>query len=286
MIGLAVLMAALAGWVGVRPADPLGRLRPPSSRTGVVRQPWGWLGLACAGLVLAGVIWPGVVPVALVGLIGSTVGWLVAGQLERRRAADRRRQSLRVAEIMESMLALGHLPSAAIGFAAEECALVAPVAAAVQLGGNPWEVLRQLAGLPGGTGLAWIGQAWQASHISGGGLVEALGLVRATMESQADTAAVVTAELAGPRATSQLLAVLPLLGLAAAWALGVDLVHFFGSRLGGFCLLSGVGLACAGLIWSEMVARRAEPGRSQVGWSARNRLALGPLGQRSPGGQP
>jgi len=259
MIALVVLVAAVGVWAAVGPADRLRRLKPSAVRSHRPSRPWRWLGLISIGTALAGLIWPVAVAISLVGVVGSTIGWLVWGKLERRRALARMRQCLRVAEVMESMLALGHLPSVAIGFAAEECPLVVPVVAAVRLGGDPWEVLRALARLPGCAGLAWIGQAWQATQTSGAPLAEALGLIRATMEADADTATVVAGELAGPRATSQLLAILPLLGLAAAWALGVNLVDFFVSRIGSLCLLAGGCLACAGLIWSEVAARRAEP---------------------------
>jgi len=259
MIALGVIAAVVAGWASVGRVDRLRRLNPPTAKSPPSVGRWRWAVVACAGAGVAGLVWPAVVPLAVAGMVAASLGWLIWGKVAARRATDHLRQCLRVAEIMESMLALGHLPGAAIGFAAEECPLVVPVAGAVRLGGDPWTVLRQLAESPGCAGLAWIGQAWQATERSGAGLAEALGLIRVTMAADADAATVVAGELAGPRATSQLLAVLPLLGLAAAWALGVDLVGFFGSRVGGWCLLAGVGLGCGGLVWSELVARQAEP---------------------------
>lgn len=82
--------------------------------------------------------------------------------------------------------------------------------------------------------------------------------VRASLEEAQNTASVVAGELAGPRATGQILAVLPLLGLGMAAGLGVNPFGFFSGGIGGrACLVAGVGFICAGVMWSEILARRA-----------------------------
>jgi hypothetical protein len=66
------------------------------------------------------------------------------------------------------------------------------------------------------------------------------------------------AELAGPRATAGLLAVLPAVGLLLAAALGADplqvLLH---TPLGLVCLVAGVGLDALGVVWTTRLVARA-----------------------------
>lgn len=87
----------------------------------------------------------------------------------------------------------------------------------------------------------------------------------ATLEAVADGMAsddavrtVVAGELAGPRATGKLMAVLPLVGLALGYALGGDPVRFLlGGLLGWCCLVGGALLAAVGVMWVEALASHA-----------------------------
>ena len=64
----------------------------------------------------------------------------------------------------------------------------------------------------------------------------------------------VEAGLAGARATAAILAGLPLLGLLLGQALGADPVAFLLSGgAGGWLLLIGSALICAGLLWSDTI---------------------------------
>jgi tight adherence protein B len=81
--------------------------------------------------------------------------------------------------------------------------------------------------------------------------------VRVNVEQEAATTALVAEELAGPRSTAQVLALLPFVGLGLSFALGSNPFDFLvGQALGRVCLLLGVGLACLGVVWSELLARR------------------------------
>jgi tight adherence protein B len=69
----------------------------------------------------------------------------------------------------------------------------------------------------------------------------------------------VSAQLAGARATAKLLAVLPLLGIAMAAALGAHPLTFLFTTLPGFvCLIVGVALDATGIVWTRRIATSAE----------------------------
>ena len=65
------------------------------------------------------------------------------------------------------------------------------------------------------------------------------------------------AALAGARASAAVLAGLPLLGIGLGELMGARPVRLlFHGGLGGVLLLIGVGLVCAGLLWTEAIVRR------------------------------
>jgi tight adherence protein B len=188
-------------------------------------------------------------------MVGMTLVWVVVGRMNLKKALQRTKDVARAAQILESLLALGHIPTTALKLASEECPVIEPAVASVHMGGDPWEVMEHLARVPGQAGLSAIGQAWRVSHVSGSSMHEGLERVRKNLEEAASTADVVAGELAGPRATGQLLAVLPLIGIAMAYGLGADPIQFFTSSvMGRACFIVGLGLGCLGVIWSEILA--------------------------------
>lgn len=61
-------------------------------------------------------------------------------------------------------------------------------------------------------------------------------------------------QVAGPRTSGYVMALLPLLGLALGAGMGADPVRVLvGSAVGNVLLLVGVGLTCAGLLWSARI---------------------------------
>jgi tight adherence protein B len=64
-------------------------------------------------------------------------------------------------------------------------------------------------------------------------------------------------EVAGPRMSGYVMALLPLLGLALGAGMGADPVQvLLSSALGNILLLVGVCMTCAGLLWSDRIVRR------------------------------
>ncbi|MDR0782356.1 MAG: hypothetical protein LBE83_01155 [Propionibacteriaceae bacterium] len=257
MTAVAVIAAGLAIWFLVPPRSfGLTRL---ARRSKVVARVNYWRlagGVVACGVVL-GLFWPLFAILAVLGLVGLTIAWVVMIRARERRALRQMKEVVRLAQILESLLALGHIPAVALALAAEESPIAAPVASAGRLGGDAWEVLEYLAKEPGQAGLAQIGRAWKVSQQAGASMHEALMEVRESLHQTSETATVVTGELSGPRATGQMLAILPLVGLGLALGIGADPLGFLlGSLIGRICLILGFALGCAGVVWSEILARR------------------------------
>jgi tight adherence protein B len=120
--------------------------------------------------------------------------------------------------------------------------------------------LRATAERSGGAGLERLAACWQVSERSGSGLASSVSRLAATLRDEEQVRREVAAQLAGPRATSVLLALLPAFGLLMGSALGADpLDVLVGTPLGLGCLVLGLMLETAGLLWTARITRRAEP---------------------------
>jgi len=64
-------------------------------------------------------------------------------------------------------------------------------------------------------------------------------------------------EVAGPRMSGYVMALLPVLGLALGAGMGADPVRvLLTSALGNILMVAGISLTCAGLLWSDRIVRR------------------------------
>jgi len=257
MTGVAVLAAMMCAWFLVGSEGPGVARLLPKARSSPVVDWWKVAFIVDAFLLVSGVFIKAVAVVAVLCLAGTTLAWVVGVRTCQRRAAKRRTDVVRMAQVLESLMGLGHLPSTALVVAAEEFPVLAPVVAAQRMGGDPWEVMEQMAVVPGQEGLSQIGHAWKISQVCGGSMHASLEQVRKNLEESADTATIVAGEVAGPRATGQILAALPLLGLGMAAGIGISPVEFFLSGIGGrACLVAGVVFICVGVMWSEILVSR------------------------------
>ncbi|KDO98426.1 type II secretion system F family protein, partial [Mycobacterium avium] len=67
----------------------------------------------------------------------------------------------------------------------------------------------------------------------------------------------VSSSLAGARATAAILAALPVLGVLLGQLIGARPLDFLlGGQVGGWLLLVGATLACAGLLWADRIVDR------------------------------
>jgi len=270
LIGVAVL-----AWAGPPPHQLLQRVgprrpTPPASDRVLALSPvarWRTGGRTRAGLA-AGLIGGAMVAGALLaGLAGALRGLLaaelvvVAVHVLARRHDDRmarRRDSQwqEACEILAAELHAGRTAEEAVLLASRSCDDLVPVVNTLRMGGDVPAALRAAPDAPAADGLA---SAWATAQASGAGLA---GVVERVLDELAERLALrreVGSQLAAPRATARLLALLPLGGMGLGVMLGVDPVSMLlGSTLGLCCLVSASVLALTGVAWVDKLARRAQ----------------------------
>ncbi|WP_328915095.1 MULTISPECIES: type II secretion system F family protein [unclassified Streptomyces] len=148
---------------------------------------------------------------------------------------------------------------------------------AARFGGDVPQALRSASQCRAGThGLAAAAACWQVAVDGGAGLASALDRVAAALRAGADQRDDLRAQLAGPRSTAVLLALLPVFGLVLGTGLGADpaavLLH---TPVGLCCLTAGVLLEWAGLAWTARIIRSAEGGGPSGTGRARKVLPSG-----------
>jgi tight adherence protein B len=275
MIMVCLGCAMLAAWLAVRrPAarslsSRLG-LRTQVSATqaridGGTRRRRSWTVLpvviiSVSLIIAAGYVAkaPGAVIASASLLVVVTTARLVARH-RRRRSARRRRAAIAYAcTVLASYLRVGQVPSAALAIAAADCEVFRDGHHAQSLGGDVVHVWRQQARGAGCGGFLDLARAWQVSGDTGAPMSSTLDLVAASLSADQELIRVVNSELATARATSKVMAALPLCGVGIGYLLGGDPARWLLAGPAGWtCLLSGVLLACAGVLWIEALARRA-----------------------------
>lgn len=246
----------------LRLADVTLTARPPSSGRSGLPLPLG-------ALVLVAVL-----AAALAGPVAAALA-LVAGLVLMRVAARRRHDAeagreragaLHACGVLAGELAAGRAPAEALGAAAEVAS--GPVrdalrsgASAARLGGDVPAALvahAERSAAPGA--LRSLAACWTVCAQSGGGLSAAALRLEEGLRAEAAQRRRVDAELAGPRATAALLAVLPGGGLLLAAGVGADPLHvLLETRFGLVCLVLGLGLDGLGLLWTDRLVRRVRP---------------------------
>lgn len=106
-----------------------------------------------------------------------------------------------------------------------------------------------------------VARAWALSDRVGCGLSDALSAAVDSMREQEEHRRRVSAATAGPRATMQLLTLLPIAGIAICAVIGVNPIRLYSGPAGLGAL--GLGLAllwCGRLIITRMIARSCRPG--------------------------
>jgi tight adherence protein B len=180
--------------------------------------------------------------------------------------AATREALVELAEVLATELRAGRDPRSALDRAGAEvtdprlAALIAPVLETARLGGDVAAALRAAAVVdPEARPLAWLAAAWQVAESRGAGLATAVSRVAAAGRADADHRRQVAAQLAAPRATARLLALLPVAGLGLGGLLGAGPVTvLLTTPVGVACLVLGVLLDLLGLWWTARIARSVE----------------------------
>ncbi|MGH3098692.1 MAG: type II secretion system F family protein [Streptosporangiales bacterium] len=241
--GLAVLLAGLAGWLAVGELGSQRRLEALCARrrgSGATRT----LSLRARGVLLA--------------------AWHRARRSRLERAS--RDAIVELCGTLAAELRAGRPPLVALQLATEALdqtgrELFRGVVTAAERGADVPGAMRTIAARPGCRGMAWLAACWQVGVESGAGLAEAIERLAAALRAEERNRHEVRAQLAAPRATARLLAVLPVIGIVMATGLGQHPVRFLvGSPYGIACLAAGVGIDVLGVMWTSRLARAAEPG--------------------------
>lgn len=264
---LSGLCAAVAVLLALPPAGrPMQRLgaEPPSASSGShsIRGPRRLL-LGIPLLALLGAIFLAVgarptVVAATVLIMVDTVSRLMHLHLASRQALEARAQVAHACAVLAGQVRVGRVPSEALRVAAEDCAVLAEADRVHRMGGDVAALWRDRSARAGHRGLLDLARAWQLSQQTGAPLASVLDEVAEALTVEQGVRAVVASELAAPRATGKVMAVLPFCGLALGFLIGGDPVDFLLSGPYGWaCLLGGVTLAGVGVLWIDRLARSA-----------------------------
>jgi tight adherence protein B len=212
---------------------------------------------------------PALVP-ALLAAAGVAVGvGLPAPRrfLAARPTGSRRAESTAAAEAMAVLAAelrAGRpagvaLSSAAAVAVGPTSTALAEAGSAAGLGAAPAEVLlahAEATAVP--ELLRGLAVCWQVCAGSGSSLASAVDRLEDGLRAEQECRDEVHAELAGPRSTAVMLAVLPAFGLLLGTGLGANPLHvLLHTPLGGGCLVVGVALELLGVWWTGRIVRAA-----------------------------
>jgi tight adherence protein B len=191
-------------------------------------------------------------------LVTMTATRLLVQHRRRRSSLRARADVAHACTVLASYLRVGQVPSAALAIAAADCEVLREAHQAHTLGGDVGAVWRQQAQRAGHRGLLELARAWQVSVDTGAPMSSTLDQVAASLSADQSLMGVINSELAAARATSKVMAALPPCGIGIGYLLGGDPARWLlGGPAGWACLLTGVLLACAGVLWIEALARRA-----------------------------
>jgi tight adherence protein B len=243
---------------------------PISADAAALGERRGWRRRSCTYLAILIVLLTLIIAAGYVaGVRGAVVASAIllvavtavrlAFQYRRRRSALRARADVAHAcAVLASYLRVGQVPSAALAIAAADCPVLRDGHQARTLGADVVQVWHQQARRAGQSGLLELARAWQVSTETGAPMSATLDQVAASLAADQALTRVVSSELAAARATGKVMAVLPGCGIAIGYLLGGDPARWLLAGPAGWaCLIAGVLLACAGVLWVEALARHA-----------------------------
>jgi tight adherence protein B len=253
-VGLLLRPPAARGLSRLRPADDA---RPAASARRWAAPLVTVLGAALAvvaGAVAAGP--PGAVVAGAATIVCCTGVRLTRLRRRGRTASTARVEVAHACRVLAGQLRVGRIPAEALRVAAVDCPVLSPGAALLDLGSDPVPRWRHDALLPGHNGLLVLARAWEVSTRSGSPLAPALERVSEALSEDVAIERLVFGEVSAARATGKIMAALPLCGIGIGYVIGGRPLHFLVSGpLGWGCLLGGVLLAAAGVLWIDWLSR-------------------------------
>ena len=263
---ICVLFFALAAALLVGKEQNLERLETPARRgpgrdsaAAVRKTSRPVVIVLAAGLVAVAVVFG--IKAAGWGLVAAiavgTAAWVLRRSTAERIRRNRADETTRVTVGLAMLLRAGQIPTAALAEAATDCEALAPISAVATLGGDVPAALQEVAQTPGHEGLARVAGAWRVAERTGAPVASVLLQVAEGLRAERELAGVVEAELAMARGSARIMAFLPLGALLLGSCVGADPLGFLlENPLGLVLALAGVGLAAAGVGWTEKLAVR------------------------------
>jgi tight adherence protein B len=248
----------------VAPGSPRRRIAPPGPvgcEVPLLRANAVGGIIACAAVV-ATLVLP-TTTVLAVAVLGMTAGLRYRRRRSIGRAADEGRMLEAALDVLVGELRTGSHPVRAFRVAADEtdgtvADSLRAVAARAKLGADVIAGLRSAArssALPEN----WnrLAACWQLASDHGLAIATLMRAAQRDIAERQRFSARVTAGMAGARATAVILAGLPVLGMLLGQLVGASPLQFFLSgHVGGWLLVIGSMLACAGLVWSDQITDR------------------------------
>lgn len=265
--------AALAGFaVAIALSGPgPGRLdlivvRPGAAvRRAVGGRSWSFgvrLGPALTGLAV--LVWVGPAGAVVAAVLTETGRRALRRRREAAVRESERTGAVEACAVLAAELTAGRGPADALAAAATVATgpvatALATAAAGVPFGGQVPEVLTAAAGSSAVPDLLrGLAACWSVCSTTGAGLAAAVDRLTEVLRAEHRQRREVEAELAAPKATAALLALLPLVGTLLAAGLGAKplqvLLH---TPVGISCLLLGVALDLIGLWWTGRLVAAA-----------------------------
>ena len=254
--GVALALALL-----VAPSAPRQRLRALQP---VAAQRRRVPVLPCVVLAVVGLVT--LVPVTVVAsvvVLATTVGLRRRRHLRQRRRAEESATLQAALEVLVGELRVGAHPVTAFRTAAGEvdgpvAVSLGAVAARAGLGADVTAGLRSVA-QHSAVSHHWerLAVCWQLAQTQGLAIATLMRAAHRDIAERERFRARVDARMAGARTTAAVLAGLPVLGIGLGQLIGAEPVKFLLSDgVGGWLLVIGVTLACAGLAWSDRITSR------------------------------
>ena len=254
---MAVVLAAAAGAVLPGQRDAVLRrvaATRPARGARPATLPW-WAPVPVVAIVVGWGTRSALLAIAA-GVAGIAAGRAWSARAARRSAARRRAAAVDLVTTLAAELRGGAEPRVALVAAAG--AAHPSVAAAAR--SPAADIPGALVSVDEDVGLlADLAAAWRVVELTGARLAGPAARLAEAARADEAVRREVAAQLAGPRATALLLAVLPVSGVLLGTTLGADPAGFLlTTPPGQACLLVGTLLVAAGVGWTEAIAHRAE----------------------------